>query len=409
MTAVRLIGLAVLVALALEVISWVLLLLSARLGRPIPNRKKFLAQQSAALERLANNRSPRAQIHPVLGWQYGSNLASATDNLNSIGLRALREYSDQPPPGVARIATFGDSFTYCNEVGDKESWPHQIEAGWNAEVLNYGVGGYGTDQALLRFRDEGARLNPEIVIIGFTSLMAPRVVSRYRRFQDPNDGPWFKPRFILENNQLRFLAAPVASREDADRLLADPAAVAAFGTHDFWYNPAIFEHRLYPLSAAYRFLASVPRAFRYRYVHRDRIFDKGELNPESEAFALLKAIFCDFQAIAHERGIKPIVLMLPARSDVDLIVRGGTPSYEPLREQIDTSGLQVIDAARAFARTTMPVAELFSRGGHYSEKGNALVAAEVASTLQLERQQYPLGAANRTLPDIVTNVSAQTT
>jgi hypothetical protein len=246
MTAIRLLGLAVIVALALEAISWLLLLLSARLGFPIINRKQFLAEQSAALERLARNESPRAQIHSVLGWQYGSNFASETDNLNAHGLRALRDYADQPLPGVTRIAAFGDSFTYCNEVSDTESWPHQIEAGWDAEVLNYGVGGYGTDQALLRFREEGARLGPQILILGFTSLMAPRVVSRYRRFQDPRDGPWFKPRFILKDNQLRFLAAPVASREDADRLLADPTAVAASGKHDFWYNPAVFEHILYP-------------------------------------------------------------------------------------------------------------------------------------------------------------------
>src|SRR5262245_50269946 len=228
----------------LEAGAWGAAALSERfLGRRVPDRNAFLKEQSERLQKLAANQSVRAKIHPVVGWEYGTGKISDTEHLNSQGIRSDREYAPQSPEGVTRLAAFGDSYVYCNEVGDADSWPGQLETRWKCEVLNYGVGGYGTDQAFLRFREEGRRMKPQVVIIGFTSMQATRVVSRYRRFQDPGDGPWFKPRFLLDDNGgLQFLASPVASPADAERLVTNPAGIAAFGKHDYWYSSALFEH-----------------------------------------------------------------------------------------------------------------------------------------------------------------------
>jgi hypothetical protein len=129
--------------------------------------------------RLANNESLRARIHPVLGWDYGTGAVSETQHLNAQGLRGTREYGAKTH-GLTRVSVFGDSYVYCNEVTDAESWPAKIEAGWKGEVLNYGVGGYGADQAYLRFREAAAQYEPDVVIMGFTPMMAERAVSRYR-------------------------------------------------------------------------------------------------------------------------------------------------------------------------------------------------------------------------------------
>lgn len=370
--------------LILEGLSWVLAGLSARfLATPIPSRAAFLKEQSTKLERLARNESIRARIHPVLGWEYGTGAVSATEHLNAQGLRATREYEPAPPARVKRIAVFGDSYVYCNEVADAESWPGQIEAGWNVEVLNYGVGGYGADQAFLRFREEGARLHPEVVVIGFTSMMATRVVSRYRRFQDPGDGPWFKPRFMLEGDALRLLPAPVASRADAERVLADPAGVAQFGRDDFWYNPPVLEHQLYPWSATYRLLTGLWGGIWRRYFHADRIHRGRTLNPQSESFKIIVRILRDFATAVRAMGAQPVALMLPARGDVRLYNRFGFTSYETLRPVMAGLNLLTIDPLQALTSSATPMAELFARGGHYSAKGNAVVATTVADALHL--------------------------
>jgi hypothetical protein len=272
---------------------------------------------------------------------------------------------------------------YCNEVADADAWPAQIESHWRAEVLNYGVGGYGTDQAFLRFRTEGTRLRPHVFVIGFTSMMATRVVSRYRRFQEPGDGPWFKPRFVLEGEALRLIPAPVASREDAERLLANPAAVAEIGSGDFWYNRAMFEHPPYRWSATYRFLSCSWFRIQRRHFSRNRVSKDRALNPESESFKILMRIFQDFAVAVRARGAEPAALMLPARGDLHAYASRGRAPYHTLRSRLEDSGLSVIDAADALTASSASLDELFAPLGHYSAMGNQIVAKALAQALHL--------------------------
>jgi len=368
----------------LEVISWALGWFVREFRRiPIPQRRAFFAQQTRQLERLASHQSVRAQIHPVLGWSYGTGRVSENEFLNNQGLRGSAEYRKVPSPGVVRLAVFGDSYVYCNEVGDNESWPAHIEASRHAEVLNFGVGGYGADQAFLRFRDQSAEFHPDIVILGFTTLMAARVVSRYRRFQDPNDGPWFKPRFLIADQSLQFVPPPVSSRDDAIRLINNPRAVTEFGRHDYWYNRAVFEHRLYPLSATYRFLACTGRALWLSNIRRDRIMKDGTLNTASEAFRILDLLFRDFATAVHASGARPVTVMLPTRSDVRAGTRGGIPSYQSMRLHLESLGIQVIDPLAALAFADVSTQLLFAPGGHLSSAGNSIVARVIAEALSL--------------------------
>jgi lysophospholipase L1-like esterase len=374
----------VMACVAVEAMSWAFVRLSsAALGRPIPDRRRFLADQSRMLERLVNEPGIRARIHPQRGWDYPPGYASDTDHLSDQGLRALRVYDAHPPPGVTRIAAFGDSFVYCNEVVDRESWTSQLEAGWRAEVLNYGVGGYGADQALLRYQEEAKCLTPQVVIMGFTTLMAPRAVSRYRRFQDPRDGVWFKPRFTLDGDELRFMPSPVATRQDAERLIAAPALVTDFGRGDFWYNGAIFEHPVLSLSATYRLVAAVWVSAYRRYLHPDRIFRGAVLNTKSEAFRLLAAIFRDFARAVRANGALPVAVLLPTRSEVDMQADIGSTPYETFRQRLVELGLQFVDLAPALNASRPRMADLFAPGGHYSGAGNAIVAATLADVLGL--------------------------
>jgi len=48
------------------------------------------------------------------------------------------------------IAAVGDSYTYGEDVGDKEAWPAQLQELTGRRVLTAGVRGYGFDQIVLR-------------------------------------------------------------------------------------------------------------------------------------------------------------------------------------------------------------------------------------------------------------------
>ena len=57
-----------------------------------------------------------------------------------------------PAPATARIRTFGDSFTHCDQVSDGETWQEVLSAHLNEGLENYGVGGYSVFQAYLRMQ-----------------------------------------------------------------------------------------------------------------------------------------------------------------------------------------------------------------------------------------------------------------
>jgi lysophospholipase L1-like esterase len=117
--------------------------------------------------------------HPLYGWRnipgaqgwescYGE--CAVRVSINSQGLRD-REVSYDPPPGTARLLVLGDSMTAGMQVELEETFVKVAEASlpelglgmW--EVVNAAVNGYGTDNALLFYRHEGYRYQPDWVVL----------------------------------------------------------------------------------------------------------------------------------------------------------------------------------------------------------------------------------------------------
>jgi hypothetical protein len=94
--------------------------------------------------------------------------------INGQGLRADRDYPFAKPPGMCRVALFGDSFFFGVETDLKDSIAGQLEtrlnqAGFHAEVLNFAVGGFGTAEMLQTFEGFGRRFDPDVVIFSWDS------------------------------------------------------------------------------------------------------------------------------------------------------------------------------------------------------------------------------------------------
>lgn len=115
------------------------------------------------------------QPHPILGWDlkpgqsaYEQTLAYRVHvNINSHGLRDV-EHEFEKPEDTYRILILGDSFMEAYQVPLEESFPRQLSRrlGKKVEVINLGVGGYGTVQQYLAFREKGLRYDPDLVLLG---------------------------------------------------------------------------------------------------------------------------------------------------------------------------------------------------------------------------------------------------
>lgn len=375
--------LAVLIVVGLEFVAWGASLVSARvLSRPIPRLDRFLADQTAMLRARLASSAFRSTLHPTRGWDFNRGAIFEGEWINSDGIRGRTEYPRERTAGVPRLAVFGDSFAYGADMGDKDCWTKIIEATHRAEVLNYGVGGYGLDQTLIRYWEDGAAFHPEVVLVGLTSVMAPRTVSRYRRFDDARDAPLFKPRFVLDGEQLRLVPAPVTTRADLERLAENPEEVRTYGMDDFWYFPAMFEHRLYRFSHAYRLAAYVAHWISRRLLDRDRVYRGHMFNPDAAPFRLMRRLTQELATAIRANGAQPVVVMLPMRSDVEAYRDFGSTPYEPLRAQLERDGVRVLDPVKEFLLDGEPDAR-FQSNGHYTAAGNRLIAAVVASAMNL--------------------------
>ncbi len=82
-------------------------------------------------------------------------------------------------PGRLRVAAFGDSFTFGQGVEEDESWPAVLQAALrdqavDVEVLNFGVPGHGTPQAVALAKRVAPIVQPDVVLIGvFTNDLSP--------------------------------------------------------------------------------------------------------------------------------------------------------------------------------------------------------------------------------------------
>ena len=150
---------------------------------------------------------------PSKGWKPRPNLKDEKAwndkilNTNSKGLRGKKDFPYPKNKEKLRILILGDSFTFGDDVGDDETYSAYLQAMLpDAEIINMGVHGYGHDQMLILFKEEGVKYEPDIVLLGFLPLDMSRNTLDFRDFA--------KPRFVLEKGELKLTGIPVPRPEE---------------------------------------------------------------------------------------------------------------------------------------------------------------------------------------------------
>jgi lysophospholipase L1-like esterase len=108
-----------------------------------------------------------------------------------------------------RLAFFSDSFTRGYDVEQSERFTERLQAmvpEW--EVLNFGISGYGTDQALLLMQDVFDEYRPDVVLLVVTHTDVEDNASSVRY------GGYHKPWFEVEDGALILKGVPVPRSEN---------------------------------------------------------------------------------------------------------------------------------------------------------------------------------------------------
>ena len=327
------------------------------------------------LQDLTNGKATYLMHSPMLGWSIKPNgFWQDLYRANSKGIRANKEYQFFPSEKIIRVATFGDSFTHGEEVKNEYTWQEQLTTLCpQLEVINFGVGGYGLDQAFLRYKTEGKIYHPHIVLIGFMQENINRTVNVFRPFYTEGI-PLTKPRFILQNDALILLPNPLTDLTACKELLNNPAPLLSqLGENDFHFsvrNKASF----FDFSPSFRIIKLIYQTLYERYSVKS-IYKNGYLNSKAEAFLITRKLFDEFYAEAQRNNSLPIIVLFPCREDIKRYFKHKTKGYAPLISYFVLQHYRFIDLLDAFEKYAqlVPLKNLFVQD-HYSPLGNSIVA-----------------------------------
>jgi lysophospholipase L1-like esterase len=381
------VALALLIAAALADVTVHLLLLrdGSFRGWPLPPFGALThPDQEAWLAELepGRDRQGLGRFDAELGWTWNAS-ARSPDGLFTtgvLGARGPREYARAKPAGVTRVVCFGDSFTFGDEIQDTWTFEHILESFRpDVEALNFGVSGYGTDQALLRYRRLGRDLGADVVCIGLLLENIGRNVNRYRPLWNTRTGFCAtKPRFVLgASGELELIPQPYATREELADAVRDGSVLEAIAEHEHWTGPGVPTGRLSSLG---RLLGG---ALAYRARSPERLW----CDVDGEAFAVTVTLLETFhrEALADGARLAP-VLVFPSKQELVHVAEGGERYWTPLLDALAERGVPALDLAVPLAAKHRecladPGLGTVYYGGHLSSVGNAVVARAVEEWL----------------------------
>lgn len=331
----------------------------------------------------------RLALDSTLGWR-----RHRPQDVNAAGMRDNRGYTREPNPDTLRISAFGDSFTYGSDVPLGQNWAKRISAiAPHIEILNYGVGAYGLDQAYLRYRRDGTEYHPNIVLIGYMTENSARDVNVFRAFYGFPDFIFSKPRFKLDNDTLVLLPNPLRTLADYRRLRDNPETVLpelgrndnhfvdAYSAGPFDFSPSVRLGKLV--------IASIRNQPRAPILTAD-----GRYETRSEAYEVTLRIFDAFYRKAVEDGALPIIVVFPDLND-QMRSRAGQPRrYDPMLQYFRSRGYRFVDVLGAFkpVESRYTINDLSVKYGHFSVLGNDLVARYILERLTAWDLDQPLKA-----------------
>ena len=306
-----------------------------------------------------------------LGWEPRSN--------NPHGYRGPKKDIE-----TAAIALFGDSFTLGYHPMEK-SWPHLLETELGRPVLNFGVGGYGVDQAYWRFKKRylGEIHTPYVALIIMSENIA-RNLSLYRGFYNRRSNlAATKPRFRIEGDgHVAYIENPLISMEDLPKL-SDVHFLGVIGEKDYWYQYfdefGLNEMVGFPYS--YYFLKALPYYISRFYMHRiQENAPYKDLYSNVEAKKILNFIITKFIQDAESVGSFPVILFLPNWMDMnDVVHENKKTCYADFMDEVKAEHAATFDGLSYFLPYFSrgdPISAFFQSrmNGHYNARGDKVLS-----------------------------------
>lgn len=329
------------------------------------------------------NRVYFAEPEPQRGWRnragiegpYGGDEFLTWVTINEAGQRGP-SHPVARVPGKRRVVILGDSQAWGDGVGDDETFAALLDDD-ETEVVNLAVIGYGTDQQLLTFEQEGAAYRPDLVVIlvYLGNDLRDNVFAGTMQFPKP----WFE---LDEYDELVLRGAPV-----------EPSNLLQIGVEI--YRAAMRYSAVLNALAETTVDKSKPKPGGQEGWHLRgrpmRSIYRADPTPEDEhALRLTARLLTEIAQRVRDAGGVPLLVILPEHWQVEAsnepawraeLREHGIDWRRPqkfLRRVLEAEGADVIDATQALGRVSRgrpgPERTFYPRWKHLTVVGHEAIA-----------------------------------
>lgn len=313
-----------------------------------------------------------------MGWSVGPNRRSA-NGLYWSGPEAVRVPHEEVTRAISEakptIALIGDSYTFGEEVSYEETWAYHLGGMLRngVQILNFGVPGYGVDQAYLRYEKDARRWKPKIAIFGLFPQDFLRTMTVYPFIANPRwEMPFSKPRFMVSDGKGEILNDPPL-RPDVI-FSYDSIFELPFLIFDRGYKESNWRTSFYHSSYLFQLFVSVLPPW-------------SAVTPDlsEDAFVSVNtSILKSFLQTAAQDGTIPVAVYLPGRKELR---KQRLPRL--VNRVLQDVGMAYVDPTPCLLEVNS--ADRFMPGGHYAPAGNAAVAKCLEPVVQEALRRVPAG------------------
>lgn len=324
---------------------------------------KFLIKKSVFYEPSYIKQSYEDYINvydPVLGWKNknGDVYGARFDGSN---------FSNSSPC----VDVYGDSYTYSYEVNDIDAWASKLSDKLKCRVRNFGVIGYGTDQSFLRFYNSNNF--SKVVILNSTSEDIIRNVSQFLNFIYTSEEIKFKPRFIIQDNNLHLIKIQLPSKTDFNNFLKSPEY---FLNYDY-FLPG---ERSGVTRVSFPFFFSLIRSLDHFHIKavinkKSRLEEFYNFNHTSQSLELMEMIIKEFVKSAKVKSSIPIITIMPTCRDFIHKNKHGFFPYANLSNILNKSDFLFIDFGLEILSKKIDYKKLYLNcSTHMNSSGNQIIS-----------------------------------
>jgi len=292
-----------------------------------------------------------------------------TMTINSQGLRDSEHPYERGDP--FRVLLLGDSFVEAQQVPLDATFHAQLETLLGIEVIAAGHGGWGTDNELLWYRNEGYKYNPDLVLLLYQPGNDVQDNSTTINYV-PNQTPYF----TLEADGLMLHTDP-----PGDSVLTADRGPFAGSVHELLLDYS-YLYGLYMMRARrIQLVRGIPQSSESGGDSKGA----GEPQPSfddlyDQAFELTLALVDQLRREAKANGSQFAVAI--ASTDRQLLFGGDSSREAAALTELGIPFVDLLPTIRAAHSETSPMH--FACDGHWTAAGHKVVAEILAEFLQTQ-------------------------